>query len=781
MYIYIAHFAAATALCFLPDLDRLSIERRFISVGVGLGVFVIFFSIFHFPLVLLFMRLTYSLVALLATSHAISIWPFGGDDDDNSSSSSVSESSTESSSAEASSTSNAETSSSESSSSSSESESTTFGVPTTETSTGDGLAYAPRQTECPDFDIVRNASSLNEAEVEYVQQRQEITNEKLIDFLDDIAQIPDFDAKKFINDNKDTHNISIGLAFSGGGYRAMLCGAGELLALDDRYKDSKLRGLGGLLQSSTYLAGLSGGGWLLGTLVLNNWISVADILEPDSGIWDLEDLIFNPNGLNLVRNIRYYNALREALDKKDEFGFATSLTDVWGRALSLQFFNEDEVPRGGENLTWSGIKELGSYKNHSMPYPIMIANGRNPNTVIINENSTVYEISPNELGSWDPSLRSFVNIAYMGTKLEGGKPNTSECISHFDNAGFMMGTLSSLFNQGLLRLPGTDLNWALKRIIEMILNPLLKNEVDIAVHEPNPFYKTEYGDLEEILSDSSLHLVDGGEDQQNVPLYPLIQKSRKVDVIFGFDNSADTDENWPNGTSFVHTFHRQFAKQGKGTPFPFVPSTQDFLRGGLNERPVFFGCDAKNLSDLVAFHDDDYKTTDVPLVIYMPNSPHSHEANSSTYNMSYDDEEKLNHIQNGFEVSSRGNYTNDREWPTCVGCAIIRRQQERLDEEQSKECKRCFERYCWTGDIEDTPQLSIGSALSGAATRTTSGGTENTVDTSSTPTSSSTGSGSSDESTGSDSSSTSSEGGSNPVFVELGSLIVAALGALSIL
>lgn len=732
------------------------------------------------------MRLAY-LIALIATTEAI--WPFGNDS--SSSSSSASETSSSSSSSSSSGSSSSETSSSDDSS-------TTFGIPTTETSTGGGLEYAPRQTLCPDFDVVRNASEINAAEEEYVQSRQAITNENLIDFLENVAKIPDFDAESFINDNKDTHNISIGLAFSGGGYRAMLAGAGEILALDNRYKDSELRGLGGLLQSSTYLTGLSGGGWLVGTLVLNDWISVGDILEEDSGIWDLSDSIFNPNGLNLIRTVSYYNSLREALDQKSDYGFATSITDVWGRALSMQFFNQDDYPTGGENMTWSGIKERDSYKNHLMPYPILIANGRNPNTIIINENSTVYEISPNELGSWDPSVRSFVNIEFMGTKLERGQPNTLECISHFDNAGFMMGTLSSLFNQGLLRVTDSDLNWALKRILQMILLPLLKNEVDIAVHEPNPFFKTDYGDSDEILNDSSLHLVDGGEDQQNVPLYPLIQKTRNVDVIFGFDNSADTDQNWPNGTSFVHTFQRQFGKQGHGTPFPFVPSSQEFLRGGLNQRPVFFGCDAKNLSDLVAWHDSDYDSTDVPLVIYIPNSPHTNKANSSTYKMSYEEDEKLDLIKNGFEVSSRGNYTNDREWPTCVGCAIIRRQQERLGEEQSKECQRCFERYCWTGGIKDTPQLKLGSASSGAASKTDSLGTSNTVESSTlTDASSSGSSGSTSESTSESTSGSSSENSSetssggggggasssssgcgNPVIIPFCSLGMAVAGAL---
>ena len=33
-----------------------------------------------------------------------------------------------------------------------------------------------------------------------------------------------------------------------------------------------------------------------------------------------------------------------------------------------------------------------------MPYPIVVANGRTPGTYIINENSTIFEISPTNWG-----------------------------------------------------------------------------------------------------------------------------------------------------------------------------------------------------------------------------------------------------------------------------------------------------------------------------------------------------------------------------------------------
>jgi lysophospholipase len=72
-----------------------------------------------------------------------------------------------------------------------------------------------------------------------------------------------FDANKYFQDNEGNSSAlpNIGLAFSGGGYRACLNGAGAVQAFDSRESLSKEGKLGGLLQSSSYIAGLSGGGW----------------------------------------------------------------------------------------------------------------------------------------------------------------------------------------------------------------------------------------------------------------------------------------------------------------------------------------------------------------------------------------------------------------------------------------------------------------------------------------------------------------------------------------
>ncbi|KAK6465814.1 lysophospholipase catalytic domain-containing protein [Scheffersomyces coipomensis] len=563
--------------------------------------------------------------------------------------------------------------------------------------------YSPYNTSCPDGSLIREASGISEEEQEYLENRHEITNQNLINFFNNRANLTDFDAESFINDYSHQHNITIGLAFSGGGYRAMLNGAGQLLALDDRYNASDIYGIGGLLQSSTYLVGLSGGNWLVGSVVLNDWISVNDILDGSIEIWNLDNSIFNPAGINVFETLSYYYGIQDAIAAKLSAGFDTSITDIWGRALSNQFF---PGTFGGENITFSSIQNLSSFQNHEMPFPIVVANGRTPGTMIINENSTVFEISPFELGSWDPSLNSFVDLQFIGTEMVNGIPNTTNCIVNFDNAGFVMGTSSSLFNQALLRLGGTSLNSAIKAVLNSILGVVSYNKDDIAAYEPNPFYGVEHAGSEAIVSNRTLFLVDGGEDQQNVPFYPLIQQSRSVDVIFGFDNSADTELNWPNGTSIMMTYLRQFSAQGKGTPFPPVPDVQTFLDQNLGETPVFFGCDANNLTALINYHDNKaINETDIPLVVLLSNNRIVTNSNFSTYKMSYSEDEIFQAIENGYEVASQLNVTDD--WPACVGCAIIRRQQERLGIEQSDQCKQCFDQFCWTGGFAEAAQPNV--------------------------------------------------------------------------
>jgi lysophospholipase len=125
--------------------------------------------------------------------------------------------------------------------------------------------------------------------------------------------ITGFDAGAYIDANsKNTSALpNIGIAVSGGGWRALMNGAGALAAYDSRTPNSTNTGqLGGLMQSATYLAGLSGGGWLVGSLFVNNFTSVQAIVDttPDESgsLWQFSNSILEGMSLDplCLRRIR---------------------------------------------------------------------------------------------------------------------------------------------------------------------------------------------------------------------------------------------------------------------------------------------------------------------------------------------------------------------------------------------------------------------------------------------------------------------------------------------
>lgn len=91
-----------------------------------------------------------------------------------------------------------------------------------------------------------------------------------------------------------------------------------------------------------------------------------------------------------------------------------------------------------------------------------------------------------------------------------------------------------------------------------------------------------------VKNEVELTLSDGGESDQNVPIWPFIQPERTVDVLIANDNSADTTTNFPNGTEIHQTYvNAQAAGLSK---MPFIPDVSTFVSEGLNKRATFFGC-----------------------------------------------------------------------------------------------------------------------------------------------------------------------------------------------
>ncbi|EXJ79295.1 lysophospholipase [Capronia epimyces CBS 606.96] len=580
--------------------------------------------------------------------------------------------------------------------------------------------YTPTHVQCPaSRPSVRSAASLSPNETAWLEIRRNNTVEPMRTLLSRL-NITGFDAGAYIDrvSNNASALPNIGIAVSGGGWRALMNGAGAIKAFDSRTDNNTGTGhLGGLLQSATYLSGLSGGGWLVGSLMMNNWTTVGALQADDAGsVWEFGNSVFkgpDTGGVQLFDTAEYYSHLVSDVDGKDDAGFDISLTDVWGRALSFQLINATD---GGSSYLWSSIAQSKGFQNGDYPFPILVADGRAPDEVLISGNTTVFEFNAFEMGTWDPTSYGFAPVRYLGSNFTAGEvPDNDTCVVGFDNAGFIMGTSSSLFNQFLLNLNGTDISDTLKKLLGHLLSDLGEANDDIADYTPNPFFQYS-PETDPGANSTRLTLVDGGEDGQNIPLHPLIQPNRHVDVIFAVDSSADTNYSWPNATALVATYERSLSDIANNTAFPSIPDQNTIVNLGLNTRPTFFGCNSSNFTE---------GSTIPPLVVYIPNSPYVTLSNESTFTFSTNNSYRDAIILNGLHVASMANGTVDETWPTCVGCAILSRSLERTGTDIPDVCTSCFNRFCWNGTLdsstpktyEPTPILETADAKGHASSK----------------------------------------------------------------
>jgi lysophospholipase len=195
--------------------------------------------------------------------------------------------------------------------------------------------YAPGPADCPaERPRVRIPSSLSREETDWLQTRRNNTIEPLRELLGRL-RISGFDAPAYIQANRNNASAlpNVAIAASGGGYRALMNGAGAIAAFDSRTPNATSPGhLGGLLQSATYLAGLSGGAWLVGSIYVNNFTTIQALQAPNAPTWSFERSILegpSRSGFSVSNIVEYYKSLQAAVASKASAGFNTSITDYW--------------------------------------------------------------------------------------------------------------------------------------------------------------------------------------------------------------------------------------------------------------------------------------------------------------------------------------------------------------------------------------------------------------------------------------------------------------------
>lgn len=349
-----------------------------------------------------------------------------------------------------------------------------FVIPHVYAQTAASLAYTPQSVTCPDVtQFIRLAGSgqnqtLSPQELNYLTSRRNGTLPGAWQtYLNNVqgaassqgVALPDYVTSILNGSTSSTDLPTLGIAVSGGGYRAATFSAAFLNSLDARNGAAAGFGTGGLLQAATYLVGSSAGSWVVGSLSQAGFPTMSDLVvgpgsPPSSnttntttfgdwGGWTTQFGFLNPSPVNSQDvQSQYYQTVLSEISGKAQAGFPVSFADLWSRVLARHFVNgtnatnffdfvnatnSTQQPHGAGAL-WSGLTSVSTFQTNQQPFPIIVvdslsssqSNGQSNSPTIVPLTNTIYEFNPFEMGSYDPTLSAFIP-----TSLLGSTPNSS--------------------------------------------------------------------------------------------------------------------------------------------------------------------------------------------------------------------------------------------------------------------------------------------------------------------------------------------------------------------
>ncbi|KAJ7807454.1 FabD/lysophospholipase-like protein [Mycena leptocephala] len=502
-----------------------------------------------------------------------------------------------------------------------------------------------------------------------------------------LAAIPGFDVSTYISTLSANGSAVpvIGQAYSGGGSECFMhFTLGFYQSFDSRYSKSVAAKTGGLSQATTYVAGLSGGCEAIMALAINDFVDVQTLVTGGA---------FNNSVPTAVPRSAY-----ELLQLKANAGFNLSIADVTGTAELFY------AAKGVIGPTFSGLFSSAAYTNGSVPLPFLIMAEGIPQGLPgstsydgilfpINNatNQTIYEISPIEFGSWQGRAQAFTPTSLLGTPLKAGVPiNESECVTGWDSSAWVLGAAVAAQADWVVIVDTNNTLGIFSRAekchhssksTRLFVEPC----ADVPSQEvgyglvANPFLgydKSEAGLQEQ----ATLALVDAGESGQETPIWPLIQPVRKMDFLLVSDSSGVELSCSANNVCLPSQHCGDGNRQRR--PLPKLPDVNTFLINNYTLAPVFFG----KLTPITGCNEPE-----VPLLLYVADAPYSAYSNATTLvalRSSF-------LLQNTLDLVSQSNTT----WAQCIACGSILRSLERLGQAIPDQCKLCFERHCWQGEM----------------------------------------------------------------------------------
>lgn len=353
---------------------------------------------------------------------------------------------------------------------------------------------------------------------------------------------------------------------------------------------------------------------------------------------------------------------------KQQAGYDTSIVDPFGQFTAYGVLFPDNV-----DTYLSSVPSLSNFTSFNAPFPLFTAVGSEPTRgqCFPGFDSPQYEFNPFEFGSWDSGVQAFTPVKYLGTNVTAGKPTVNnKCTVHYDNLGFTFSASANVWPKfycfTTFEASPVPLAIALE---DVVLQAHPEDQArDIFALYANPFYQNSGSPA--VQNETELFLVDGGFWGSDIPIWPLIQKSRDIDVIIAADISEDTTDTFPNGVEMRLIWER--AQQVNLTKMPYIPTADIFVAQGLNKRATFFGCNQ----------------TDTSFIIYLPNVAYTFPSNQSSLRVSYTPADTDAMIANGNLI---GTQNNDPEWPFCLACGVKNKDGSDLPDG----CDACFAKYCY--------------------------------------------------------------------------------------
>ncbi|MBW0478355.1 hypothetical protein O181_018070 [Austropuccinia psidii MF-1] len=552
--------------------------------------------------------------------------------------------------------------------------------------------YAPVRISCPaNLSVITSETypwPTSPAEQNYISNKAKKSLDGWAEYLSR-AKLTDFNVTAFIQGRSQGELVpgktlpNVAFALSGGGNRALLYAASVLNAFDARNPRALEAGTGGLLQVANFIAGLSSSSWLLASWGNADFIQFPQLAET---AWESA---FDHGYLNW-RRLKSFPRHYSDLKKKRNAGFHTSIVEyIASIALALiRTCISYDIPTSRMLMMKASggdyCLKISSYINHTFPFPILVSTSRKGEGEELDLSSPIYEFTTEDFNVWNPALNASIPIEYLGSQVATWTGKFVQCNAGFDNLGFLMGASSNIFSYQ----DG-------KQTKRSFLNDLLSLFIEGKVYEalvPNPFCGRGLGltpgsgfadaEIEELL------LADGAMAQESLPLFPLLQPARGIDVIVAVDSTVDGRsfdnahaQGYPNGSALYRTSLKLEQFEYRNYKYPKIPETYrstSFIRPGYNKRPTFFGCGE-----------------DAPMVVYLPNYYVTQATNHSTMHAIYSKDDISGYFENGHYVATQTHPSqNGTDWSACLACALVDKQNSRDGVPRTAQCQACFVKYC---------------------------------------------------------------------------------------